>query len=157
MSPRYEHDPSNVSAVIAVLDKGDYEMIVGEPKSFFNQGKDGKPDNYGVRFPLTVAEGPEKNSKTFYNAFIHTDGALSFAKQFMMAALGYKSTKDDEKRFNDKYRGSAWGIDTDSKSVDDVWREATGKRLVASVDVQIQSEGTNAGNPQQKWVKFRPL
>ncbi len=157
MSPRYEHDPSNVSAVIAILDKGDYELMIGEPKAFFNTGKDGKPDNYGVRWPLTVAEGPEKGAKTFYNAFTHTDGANSFSKQFMMAALGFKATKEEEKRFNDKYRGSDWSIDTDTKAVGDVWREATGKRLIASVDVQIQTEGANAGSPQQKWVKFRPL
>ena len=157
MSPRYEHDASTVSAVIAILDKGDYELMIGEPKAFFNQGKEGKPDNYGIRYPLTVAEGAEKGSKTFYNAFIHTDGALSFSKQFLMAALGYKATKEEEKRFNDKYRGSDWGIDTDTKGVGDVWREATGKRLTASVDVGIQEVGQNAGQPQQKWLKFRPL
>jgi hypothetical protein len=157
MSPRYEHDPSKVSAVIAILDKGDYELIIGEPKAFFGAGKDGKADNYGVRYPLTVAEGPEKGSKTFYSAFIHSDGALSFSKQFLMAALGFKPTKEDEKRFNEKYQGSDWSIDTDTKGVGDVWREATGKRLMATVDVGIQTEGANAGSPQQKWVKFRPL
>ena len=157
MSPRYEHDATNVSSVIAILDKGDYELIVGEPKAFFNTGKEGKSDNYGIRYPLTVAEGSEKGSKTFYNAFIHTDGSLSFSKQFLMAALGFKATKDDEKRFNEEFKGSDWGIDTDTKGVGDVWRQPTGKRLVASVDVTIQSEGANAGSPQQKWVKFRSL
>lgn len=151
--PRYETDPTSVTGVIAILDKGEYELLIGEPKAFEKPNKAGNL-SVGVRYPITVAEGPEKGSKTFYTCYTHSEGGMGFAKQFLMTALGYPLTKDAEKSFNEKYRGSDWGLDTDSSSVGDMWREVTGKRVNAAVDVGLSDDGVTQ---QQKWIKFRPV
>jgi hypothetical protein len=156
MSPRYDVDPTSVTAVIAILEKGEYELSVGEPKSFEKVDNSQTPAKVsrGVRYPLTVAEGPETGARTFYTCYTHTDGAISFMKQFLLAVLGYPATRDDEKRFDAKYKGNDWGMDTESGGVGDVWRELNGKRVVAVVDVQLGQDGLTQ---QQKWVKFRPV
>jgi len=156
MSPRYEVDPTSVTAVIAILEKGEYELSVGEPKSFEKNDTTSNPpkSNRGVRYPLTVAEGPEAGARTFYTCYTHTEGAVSFMKQFLLAVLGYQATRDDEKRFDAKYRGSDWGMDPESGGVGDVWRELNGKRVVAVVDIGFAQDGITQ---QQKWVKFRPV
>lgn len=151
--PRYELDPTSVTAVIALLDKGDYELLVGEPKGFEKTSQEGKV-SAGVRYPVTVAEGPETGARTFYTCYIHTEGAIAFAKQFLMTALGFALDRESEKRFDAKYRGSDWGVDPATGGVGDVWREVTGKRVVASVDLQMGQDGVTQ---QQKWVRFRPL
>jgi hypothetical protein len=155
--PRFEHDPSEVSAVISVFPKEEYEFLVGEPSAFYNAGKEGKQDNYGVRYKMTVAEDKgsvKKNEFSFYNCFEHTEGSRGFGKQYRMAVLGFPVTKQGEAAFDAKYKGSDWSIDTDSKACGDAWRDLTGKRVRAVVDVGIN---TTTGEPQQKWVRFLPL
>ena len=155
--PRYDADPTSLTAVIAVLDKGEYELLIGEPKGFEKPKKNaapGDPLTAGVRYPQTVAEGPEKGARTFYTCYIHTPDALAFAKQYVMTALGFHLTKEDEKRFNDQYRGSDWSVDPESGGVGDVWREVTGKRVIAVVDTTLAEDGVTL---QQKWIKFRPV
>lgn len=155
--PHFEHDPSEVSAVISVFPKETYEFLIGEPSAFYNAGKEGKPDNYGVRYRVTVAEtkgSVTKGEFSFYNCFEHTEGSRGFGKQFRMAALGFPATKEGEAAFNAKFKGSDWSLDTDTKAVGDAWRQLTGKRVQAVVDVGIN---VNDGSPQQKWVKFLPL
>lgn len=153
MSPRYDVDPTSVTAVIALLEKGDVELLIGEPKSFEKTNQEGKVSR-GVRYRVTVAEGPETGASTFYTCYTHTEGAVAFAKQFLMTALGFTLDRESEKRFDAKYKGSDWGMDTDSGAVGDVWREVTGKRVIASVDLQLGQDGVTQ---QQKWVRFRPL
>lgn len=155
--PHFEHDPSEVSAVISVFPKEEYEFIVGEPSAFYNAGKDGKADNYGVRYRMTVAEDKgavKKGEFSFYNCFEHTEGSRGFGKQFRMAVLGFPGTRQGEEAFNAKYKGSDWGFDTDTKACGDAWRELTGKRVKAVVDV---TANTTTGEPQQAWRKFLPL
>lgn len=154
---RYEIDPTSQTAVIAVLDKGEYELSVGEPKSFEKAKRNAQPGDpltAGVRYPVSVAEGPEKGSRTFYTCYVHTPDAVGFAKQFVMTCLGYPLTKEAEKDFNTKYKGSDWGIDPENGGVGDVWRELTGKRVIAVVDTTLAEDGVTL---QQKWIKFRPV
>lgn len=158
MSPRYDADPTSVTGVIAILDKGEYELLIGEPKGFEKPKKDAQPGDpltAGVRYPVTVAEGSEKGSKTFYTCYIHTPDSLGFAKQFIMTAMGFPLTKEGEKAFNERHRGSDWSVDPENGgAVGDMWREVTGKRVIAVVDTTLAQDGVTL---QQKWVKFRPL
>lgn len=157
MSPRYDADPTTVTGVIAVLDKGEYELLIGEAKGFEKakqNAQPGDPLTAGIRYPVTVAEGPEKGAKTFYTCYIHTPESLGFAKQFIMTANGFPLTKEGEKAFNEKNRGGDWSMDPSSGGVGDMWREVTGKRVIAVVDTQLAPDGVTL---QQKWIKFRPL
>lgn len=150
---RYEVDPTSITAVIALLDKGEYELSVGEPKAFEKKTKK-DTDSNGVRYPVTVAEGPEKGARTYYTCWLHSEGGMGFAKGFIMACLGYAATRDAEKTFDAKYRGSDWGYNPEDGSTGDVWREATGKRVMATVDLRLGEDGQTM---QQQWKSFRPV
>lgn len=152
---RYEADLTNVVAGFAILEKGEYELAIGEPKSFERPNRAGVL-TYGVRYPLVVAEGPEKGSKVMFTVYTHTPDGMSFGKPFVMAALGYKSgDRNVEKQFDAKFKGSDWGFDTESGATGDMWREVTGKRVMATVDVSLSKE--DGITQQQQWKGFRPL
>ena len=151
--PRYEPDLSQVSATIAILDKDEYEFEIGKPKAFQRERKKGG-ESIGVRYPMTVAEGPQSGKRTFYSCYTHSDGGQGFAKQFLMCALGFELTQEAEKRFNEAYKGADWGFDTDSGECGDIWEEAAGKHIIASVDLGVNPE---TGEPNQQWVRFRPV
>lgn len=151
--PHFEPDPTAVQATIEVLEKGEYEFIIGKPKSFARTKDDGG-ESVGVRYPMTVAEGEHKGAKTFYSCYVATDGGLSFAKQYLMAALGYKASAADEKRFNETFRGSDWGLNTDDGTCGSVWEQPVGNHVLSTVDI---GENPKTGEPNQRWVKFRPV
>lgn len=154
--PVFNNDPSKVSAGFTVLPKDDYELIIGSPKAFFKTGQNGKADNYGVRFPLTVASGPYQGKKSVpANLYEHTEDAQSFGKQFKMAALGYGKGREEEERFDKDQAGKDWSFDTDSGACGDAWNEMTGKRVVGSYDIQIATDGS--GNEQQKVLGWNKL
>lgn len=145
--PRYDFNPEAVSAVIEVLPKGDYEFIVGEPKSFLRQNQKGN-DSYGIRFPLVLAEdanGKRKGTRIFFNTYQQSEGAQAIAKQFLMAVHGYNRNEDGEKQFNAEFAGKDWGFDTDKGTVGDAWMSVKGKRVKGSLDV-----GINEQNNQQQ-------
>jgi len=150
--PRYEADPSKVTATFEVLEKGDYEFAFGEPKAFLRTGDKG--DNYGVRYPVKVAEGPFTGKRQIVTCYIHTDDALAFSKQTLMAALGFDVNSEGEKAFNAKYAGSDWSIDTDTGACGDVWREVIGKHAVATADVGANPKD---GTPTQQFKKWRKV
>ena len=151
--PRFNPDPSKVSATIEVLEKGDYELSIGEPRTFFRQNSKGD-DSYGVRYQLTVAEGPKKGTKIFYSCYQQSEGAQSMTKQFFMAILGYDRKPSEEKRFDADTAGQDWTFDTDSGMMGDMWRFIAGKRVICSMDVGINNQ---TGEQQQKFNKWRPL
>lgn len=143
--PRYDFNPEAVTATIEVLPKGDYEFIVGEPKSFMRKNRKGE-DSYGIGFPLVLAEdanGKRKGTRIFFNTYQQSEGAQAIAKQFLMAVHGYKRTEEDEKKFNAEFAGKDWGFNTDDKSVGDAWMSAKGKRVKGSLDVGINEENGN--------------
>lgn len=151
--PRYEPDMSKVDATIILLDKGEYEFEIGKPKAFERTNKKGVT-SIGIRYPMVVTEGQYASKRTFYTCYTHTDGALSFAKQFVMAALGYSVTRSGEERFNKDYPHADWSHDTESGECGDMWLEAAGKHVVASVDLGVNPENDE---PNQAWKRFRPL
>lgn len=150
--PRYENDPTKVASSIEVFPKDDYEFIVGEPKSFFRINAKGA-DSYGVRFPVSVAEGPYAGKRTVFTTYQQSEGAQQMAKRFIMAVLGYGAARAEEKRFDADYAGKDWSFDTDTGAVGDMWREASGKRVIGSLDVRMGDDGSE----QQDFKGWRVL
>lgn len=157
---RYEPDLSKVQATFEFFSKGQYEFAIGEPKSFEQTTKTGAragEQSIGVRYPISLAEdtnGHKKGARNTINCYIHSDGAMSFSKQFLMAALGYKVNSAGEKQFDEDTRGRDWSIDPETGACGDVWREATGKHIMITADI-----GTNpsTGEPNNQFGKYQPL
>ncbi len=156
MSPRYEPDLTAVAATLEQFEKGDFEFGIGEPKSFQRTNDKGQL-SVGVRYPLALSEesnGHKKGAKQMFSCYIHTDGGMTFSKRFIMAALGFKNTSQDERVFDEKYKGADWSIDPETGAVGDVWRQPAGRRITASLDVGVNP---NTGEPSQQYTGFAPV
>lgn len=151
--PQFNFDPTAASATIEVLQKGDYEVIVGEGKPFLRDGEKGQ--NHGIMFPLKVASGIHEGKPLFYNAYMHTPGAFAFVKQFQMAVLGFDKNREGEDAFNNQFGSADWGYDTDTGTVGDAWRELFGKRVIVSADTQPHRDRPDELTQQLKG--FRPV
>lgn len=152
--PRFEPDPSKVSATIEIFDKDDYEFVFGEPKAFYSKNAQTDKETYGIRFPLTIAEGPRKGGRTILTLYQHNDGSASMSKQVVMAVLGYKNSPADEKRFDGETAGQDWSFDTDTGACGEMWRKMSGKRAICSLDI---GTNPNSGEPSQTFKKWRPI
>lgn len=155
--PHFEPDLTKASVALEQFSKGDYEFVVGEPKSFARTNAKGA-ETYGVRFPLSLAEesnGYKKGAKQLYNGYLHTEGAWGFVKQFLMAANGFNpKSADDERKFDAQFKGGDWAVDTDTAGVGDVYRQVTGKRIIAQIDV---GQNPESGEPTVQFKGFRPI
>lgn len=149
--PRFEPNPSTATAGFPIYPEGEYEVVIGEPVSFLSPGKDGKQDNYGVRFKSTIGEGDKKGKQIMINCYQHTEESCNFAKQVQMAALGYK--KNDEDKFNAEQGSADWSFNTDDKSAGEAWHKMQGQRVMVMLAVKM---GQN-GEEQQQIKSFRPL
>lgn len=159
MSPRFESDLTGVTSALVVLKPGDYEFKVGDPKSFKRQAGEDKHDSIGIRYPLQVAEVVEgdvnaKGKKILYSLYLHSDGAKTFAKQFVMACLGFENKEASEEKFNDVVRGKDWSYDPETQSVGEVWASLRGTRVIGTVDIGVNNKD---GTPMQQFKGFRPL
>ena len=156
--PRYESNPANVRSSLEVLETGDYDFIVGEPKPFAGTTREGKNagnDNYGIRFALTVSDGDMKNKRYIKTCFEHNEGSQSMGKQFKMAVLGYKKGPQEEARFDKDWGGKDWSFDTDSGAVGDAWREMAGKRVTGSLVKEIAKDGSGDERQNEKgWSPY---
>src|SRR5881628_2182946 len=113
--PRFEHNPANDSASIEVLEKNDYDFIVGETKPFAGITKSGKNEgqqNYGMRFGMST-EVNGQTKRTVYTIFEHNQGSRDVGKRFKMAVLGYGKGRAEEQRFDSEWGGKDWAFDTD--------------------------------------------
>lgn len=157
--PGFDFNPNDVTVGFEVFDKGSYEIEVGEPRSFFAVGKDGKADNYGVRYVAKIADGPKKGRKYLINCYMHTEESQAVSKQFLMAALGYNPrNQENEREFNEKFGNENWRYNPDDKSAGDMWHKATNQRLIVDLDIGVGKDGTpQAGEKVQVWKGYRPL
>lgn len=156
MSPRYEPDLTAVAAALELFEKGAWEFSVGEPKAFQRENDKGQL-SVGVRYLLSLAEetnGHKKGSKQMFSCYIHTDGAMTFSKRFVMAALGYRNTSQEERRFDETYKGADWSVDPETGAVGDAWRQPAGRRVNCSLDI---GTNPNTGEPSQQFVGFTPV
>lgn len=129
--------PSNTATVgFLVLDKDDYEFVIGDAKTFITLDKEtNEPRNWGVGFNLTVSGGPQDGKSLGQVRFyLHNEGSVRMTKGFLMAALGYTSSQSDEAEFNETYPDI--GIDPDDNTMADVYTRCVGNRIRASVDVK---------------------
>lgn len=150
----FRFDPTAVQATIEVLPKGEYEFVVGEPKSFKNTTKKGAnagKENFGVRYPVVVAEGESKGKRIFVNLFMHSEGAQPIAKQFLMAAAGFQRNEAGEKAFNEAMAGKDWNYNPENGTAGDAWHTIKGSRVRGALDV-----GLNPDDPTQKQQVFVP-
>lgn len=155
MSPRFEFDPTTVVASMEVFPKGEYECVIGEPKSFLRQAGEDKHDSFGIRYPLVLKLPSEYDGKrTLFSTYYQSEGSQAMAKQFMMAVLGYGKGKPEEDRFDREYRGKDWSFDPETGGVADIYRELTGKRVIGTFDVQ---KNENSGDPMQAFKSWRPI
>ena len=155
MSPRFEFDPTTVVASMEVYPKGEYEFVIGEPKSFQRQAGEDKHDSFGIRYPLVIKAPDEYDGKrTVFSTYYQSEGSQAMAKQFIMAVLGYGKGKPEEERFDRDMRGKDWSFDPETGAVGDIYRELTGKRVIGSLDVQ---KNNNTGDPMQAFKGWRTI
>lgn len=148
MAPQYEYDPNKASATIEVLDKqGDVEFVVGKPKAFVKADQ----SNWGVRFPLEV---PALGKRVVFSCYLHNDASESMTKRFQMACLGYGKGKSEEARFNSDHGGDDWRLDFETGECGDGWKQLSGNRVVADIEVGIN---TNTKEQQNNFQNWRPL
>lgn len=148
--PRYEWDPSKTQSSIEVFPKGEYEVVVGEPKSFIRKNRKNE-DSYGIRFSLTVADGPYRGKRTIYTAYLHSEGAQSMAKRFQMAVFGFHNRPDSEKEFNERTAGLDWSFDPETGQCGEGWRQMAGAHVIANVDVQKNPENDEENQNFKSW------
>lgn len=159
MSPQYNPDPTTVSAFFYLFEKGDYLFDVQEGKPFEGTNQKGEA-NAGIRYPIVcsnVLEGDSsgKGKKQMFTCYIHSDGAMSFSKRFLMACLGYSSDSEGELRFNAENQGADWRVDPNPEApyVGEMWKKVTGATLVLHASTRLNDEGQK----QQQWNGFSPL
>lgn len=154
-APRFEFDPSTVVASIEVFPKQEYEVQIGEPKSFKRTAGDDNHDSFGVRFPINLKRPDEFNGKrTVYSIYLQSEGGQAMGKQMLMAALGYGKGTAEEKRFDADARGKDWSLDFETGGVGDAWREVTGKRAIVALDI---AKNNRTGDPMQQFGGWRPI
>lgn len=163
--PRYNHDPSLVSASLFVFPKDEYEFKIGRPRAFERTASKGH-QSYGVRFPLTCTSGPHAGKKSVFSIYLHSEGAAGMGKRFQIAAAGYDVNDRNEKLFDAENAGKDWSYDTDNGDVGTGWLEYEGVSVVCDVDVQPQKDDkgqdvkdARTGDVvlQQVWGTWRPL
>lgn len=152
--PRYEFDPSKASATIEIFPKDRYLMKIGQPKSFLKKENDETVKNYGIRFPLTHQDGQFVNKNTIFSGYLHNDGSQSMIKRFQMAALGYRNTPEEEKRFDAEQAGKDWSFDPDTGAVGEAWQQFAGSSIYAHLDV---GKNKNSDEPQQDFKRWEPI
>lgn len=159
MSPQYNPDPTQVSAFFHLFGKGDYEFAVGEGKPFAGVNAKGEP-NAGIRYPLKcseVIEGDDagKGKRQMFTCYIHSEGAMSFSKRFVMACLGFAGNAQAEADFNEQFKGADWAVDPnpEAPSKGEMWQRVDNTRLIISTSLGTDQEG----NPSQNWDVFHPI
>lgn len=157
--PRHDYDPNAVTVTFKTFQKGDYELIVGEPKAFQGTNAEGN-ENFGIRWPMKIVavieEGQEDavGERSIYSCYLN-GGAAAFGKAFAMAALGFAKNEAGESEFNEVHGNpELWGFDTDDHSCGDGWRECTGNHIIASMSIQANPID---GTPRQQFDGFRPV
>jgi hypothetical protein len=155
---RYQPDMNKISASFTVLPKDRYEFVVGEPKAFTRTNKQNK-ESFGIRFPLTVAEGSQKGKKLIYNTYLMSEESAALAKQFMMAVHGFPRNEEGEQAFNDQFEGADWSYNPDTGEVGEAWATAKGQRVIGNLDINIGDgkNGTVEGQQYQKYSGFEPF
>lgn len=154
---RYNPNLTTASAGILMLQKGDYELKISQPKTFKRQKVENgeTKDIYGVQYSLTVENGDDQNvigKNIPLSLYMHSEAAFGINKRFVMAALGF--ALDDEESFNEKYADADWGIDPDSGELGDIWTQVAGNRVACTADIVPDKRDRSR---QQQQFSWRPI
>jgi hypothetical protein len=158
--PRFTPNQANVQSTFPVYPKGEYELILGEPKAFLSS-KDNATSgetstNYGIRIAATIAEGEFKGKSYIINLYMHSEGAEKYSKGVVMAAYGYDATEEAEKAFNVNVAAQKdQGFDTDNGWVGNYWADMKGNRLTIALDER--QDPNNAAKKQQVVKGYFPV
>jgi hypothetical protein len=162
MSPRFEPDLGAVRATTRIFDSGEYVLKIGDayPISYTRE-KDGAEIG-GARYALEMvgriqADGSLDDahageSVTANRVYIHSEGALSMAKRFLMAAFGY--SRNDEESFNEEVLSSGdFSIsgEGDEAELGSSWAQCSGNLVRVSLD-----KDTYEGEEQQAFRGWSP-
>lgn len=146
-------NPKSTQATLPPLPNDSYECIIGEPKAFKGTTKATGEDNFGVRFTCTVAEGEFVGRKIFVTNFLHSDGAQTFAKQFIMAANNFTVDQEGEDAYNEsEAAGLDYEFDPDTNSCGAGWQELKGKRIIIQTKIKQVND-----KDQSQPVSFMPF
>jgi hypothetical protein len=155
MGTSFNFDPTTVVSSIEVFPKQEYEFKVGSPKAFMKKAGEDQHDSYGLRFSLTISLPSEYEGKrTVYSIYLQSEGAQSFAKQFIMACLGYGKGRGEEERFDREQRGQDWQFDPEAATVGDAWKQLEGQRVIGGLDTQPNNK---TGEPMQQFKSWRNI
>lgn len=150
--PDFNYNPSNVSSGFQVFPADTYEVVLGEPKTFYREGKKGP--NWGIMFVSKIAsEGKYKGKKIAIQLYMHTEESQGFSKSYQMSAFGFMPRKQDDD-FDLATAEKDWRFNTDTHSVGDGWMEMKGQTIVLDLDTGINEEN---GDEQQKIKAVRPF
>lgn len=152
---RFTPNLSGVDAGIPLLEHGDFEFVIGEPKAFIRQSERNgiMVDVYGVSTSLKVVEGPSHIGKTIpWQMYLHTEGSQPMVKQFLMASYGYG--RNGESEFNEQFDGDEenWFIDTETGEVGEAYKGIAGKRIMASVTQRPSKRDPNVMQNSFTWL-----
>lgn len=151
--PDFNYNPAAVSSGFQVFPKDSYEVVLGEPKTFYRPGKGDKADNYGIMFISKIAEGKYAGKKIAINCMMHTEDSQGFSKQYQMAALGFIPRKQDDE-FDAAHMGDDWSFNTDTQRIGDGWMAMKSQRIIMDLDVGINPD---TKEEQQKTIAVRPF
>jgi hypothetical protein len=148
--PRFDTNPANDSASgLAVVPEGEYELNIRRIAAFERPNQKGD-STYGVRISVRIAEGAfADKSISPINLYYHTDGARGYSKSILMAIAGFT----DEAAFNDWARDLDFSFDTDSNTVGDGWNQLVGKRCIAEIKLELDSNDKQ----RNSFGNIRPL
>lgn len=153
---RYEHDPTQVAAALTIFPKGDYEFVLGKPKAFERTAKAGH-QSYGIRIPMTVANGSHQGKRSVYSLYLHSEGGQAMAKRFQMAVAGLAVSQANEDEYNRLAAGQDWSYDPEDGSVGEAWADYEGKHVTVDLDVELVKNEKGDEVESQVWGTFRPL
>lgn len=160
--PRFTPD-TNVRATTRVFDRGDYRLAIERHTPIIREKDDGSIAAgvlYGIKMvgkldaKGKVTDEHAGEDVTPFTCWMHSSGAQSFTKRFLMAALGYK--KEDEDKFDKDYWSNPkkdFTIDgtPEDASAGAAWEEAVGNQFVATLDKRIWNN-----QEQQDFASFMP-
>ena len=158
---RYNWNPAESSASFEVFPKGDVNILLGEPKPFERTAQNGSL-SAGVRFACKIESVdpsyPDQNAvgkRIMVTCYMHNDGGRDFAKQIIMAALGFDVNAANERKFNEQFGAADWSFDPITGTTGDAWRQLTAAKIRVSLDVQPNPN--DATQMQQKFGRFMPF
>lgn len=146
-------NPKSTQATLPPLPDDSYECVIGEPKAFKGITKATGEENNGVRYTCTVAEGEFVGRKIFVTCFLHSEGAQTFAKQFIMAANNFTNDQEGEEEYNESEAADLdYGFDPDTNTCNAGWQELKGKRIIIQTKIKPVND-----KPQSQPVSYMPF